>query len=109
MLSFSNAMGSMVLLNHVVEISACAHFHLPPTVIFVSKQSQTSKGCFVPIDVDLGRPWDPSMGDNCTEKCLCRLHIAIIAEQRPYCRTQRMIVVWATMTSRSAIIAARSR
>ena len=73
----------MVLLNHVVEISACAHFHLPPTVIFVSKQSQTSKGCLVPIDVDLGRPWDPSVVDDCTEKCLRRLHIAIIAEQRP--------------------------
>jgi hypothetical protein len=45
--------------------------------------TQTSKGCLVPIDVDLGRPWDSSMGDNCTEKCLRRLHIAIIAEQRP--------------------------
>jgi hypothetical protein len=56
--------GSMVLLNHAVEIPARAPFHLPPTVIFVSQQSQTSKGCLVPIDVDLGRPWDPPMGDN---------------------------------------------
>lgn len=75
--------GSMVLLHDVVEVSTCTHLHLPPTVIFLTKQSQGSQGCLIPIDVDLLRPWDLSMGNNCTEKCLRGLHIAIGTEQRP--------------------------
>jgi hypothetical protein len=73
----------MVLLNHVIEISPRTHFHLPPAGIFPTKQLQTSKGCFIAIDVDFLRPWDSSICDDCSEKCLRGLFIAIIAEQRP--------------------------
>src|SRR5258706_10352186 len=73
--------GPMVLLNHIVEISACPHLHLPPAGIFVTQQSQASKGCFIFIDVDFIRPRDSSMSDNSSEKCLRRLPIAITAEQ----------------------------
>jgi hypothetical protein len=73
----------MVLLNHVVEISTRTHFHLPPAGIFLTKRLQTSKGRFIAIDVDFLRPWDSSIGDGCSEKCLRGLLIAIIAEQRP--------------------------
>src|ERR1700733_6815561 len=75
--------GPMVLLNHVVEISPRTHFHLPPAGIFLAKRLQTSKGRFIAIDVDFLRPWDSSIGDGCSEKCLRGLFIAIIAEQRP--------------------------
>jgi len=65
------------------EISTRTHFHLPPAGIFLTKQLQTSKGCFIAINVDFLRPWDSSIGDDCSEKCLRGLFIAIIAEQRP--------------------------
>src|SRR5260221_9686491 len=70
--------GPMVLLNHVVEISPRTHFHLPPAGIFLTKQLQTSKGCFIAVDVVFLGPWDSSIGDDCSEKCLCRLFITII-------------------------------
>jgi hypothetical protein len=73
----------MVLLNHVVEISPCTHFHLPPAGIFLTKQLQTSKGRLIAIDVDFLRPWDSSICDDRSEKCLRGLLIAVIAEQRP--------------------------
>jgi hypothetical protein len=62
----------MVLLNHVVEISPRTHFHLPPAGIFLTKQFQTSKGCFIAIDVDFLRPWDSSIGDDCSGKMPAR-------------------------------------
>src|SRR6267378_4083771 len=72
----------MVLLNHVVEISPRTHFHLPPAGILLTKRLQTSKGCFIAIDIDFLRPWDLSIGDDSSEKCLRGLFIAIIAEHR---------------------------
>lgn len=74
--------GSMVLFNHVVEVSAHTHLHLTPAMIFLTQCYQASEGCLIPVDVDLFRPWDSSMGDHSTEKGLCRLPIAISAEQR---------------------------
>jgi hypothetical protein len=73
----------MVLLHHVVEVSPRTHFHLPPAGIFLTEQSQSSKCCLIAIDVDCFRPWDSPIGDNCSEKCLRGLLIAIITEQRP--------------------------
>src|SRR5277367_3143093 len=73
----------MVLLNHVVEISPFTHFHLPRAGIFLTKQLQTSEACLIAIDVDFLRPWDSSIGDDRSEKCLRGLFIAILAEQRP--------------------------
>lgn len=55
--------GPMILLDYIVEVSARAYFHCPLAAVFLTKQSQASKGCLIPVYIDLVRPRDSFLGD----------------------------------------------
>lgn len=47
---------AVVLLDDVIEITACAHRHGLPPRILLAEQAQTAMGCDVAVEIDLFRP-----------------------------------------------------
>jgi hypothetical protein len=76
--------GSMVLLDHVIEISARPDLCGPPPGIFLREQAQGPTSGAIPVEVDFARPKHSGSGDGFSEERLRCLHAAIIAERRRY-------------------------
>lgn len=58
-----------------------AYFHRPPAAIFLTEQSQASKGCLIPVKIDLVRQGTPSWGDGRT-KSACADSIFLSLQSR---------------------------